>query len=227
MSAGGRGQAVLARVWDAPTRLFHWLIVVLIATSWWTAENDRLNWHRLSGYAILGLLAFRLYWGVVGSDTARFAGILRGPRAAIAHARRLFRREPPLAPGHSPLGGWSVAAMIAGLVVQVSLGLFAVDIDGLESGPLSHFVDFDTARLAAKAHHIVFAALEALIALHIAAIIFYLVYARRNLVSAMITGQGLVAGDAKPARMAPLWRVAPGVLVALALTLLIASGLRF
>ncbi|MGB3928022.1 MAG: cytochrome b/b6 domain-containing protein, partial [Sphingobium sp.] len=74
-------------IWDFPTRLFHWLLVGLIAFSWWSGENHEMEWHRWSGYAILFLLVFRLYWGIVGGRTARFAHVVRGPGAAFAYLR--------------------------------------------------------------------------------------------------------------------------------------------
>ena len=72
MEEAGRAEAgpgVRARLWDAPTRLVHWALVTLIAFAWWSAERDHLDWHRWSGYGVLGLLAFRIYWGVVGADS--------------------------------------------------------------------------------------------------------------------------------------------------------------
>ncbi|MGE3302027.1 MAG: cytochrome b/b6 domain-containing protein [Hyphomonadaceae bacterium] len=210
------------RLWDAPTRLFHWLLVLLVAFSWWSAENHRLDWHRLSGYAVIALLAFRLYWGFFGASTARFASFVRGPKAALAHVGDL--RAPSA--GHNALGGWSVLAILAALIAQVSLGLFAVDVDGLESGPLSHLVDFDAGRAAAEAHEIVFNVLLGLIALHVAAIAFYLLYAKRNLTGAMITGRAALPAGAR-ARFAPAWRILPGLAIAVLLAWAISKGFKF
>src|SRR5688572_22217569 len=102
-----------------------------------------MDWHRYSGYTMLGLLTFRIYWGIAGSSTARFARFVAGPRAVLNHLR-LPREERARVMGHTPLGGWSVVALLLAMIVQVSLGLFATDIDGIESGPLSHLVSFDT-----------------------------------------------------------------------------------
>lgn len=190
------------RVWDFPVRLFHWLLVPLIAFSWWSAEEGRLDWHRLSGYAVLTLVVFRLAWGVFGSDTARFGYFLKGPRGIGAYLSN--KAEPAV--GHNPLGGWSVLAMIVLLVVQTVLGLFAIDVDGIESGPLAVFVSFDQGRLAAEAHHLTFNILLALIALHLLAIVFYAVAQRNNLIGPMITGRKkLGAPLAQAPRIAPLW----------------------
>ncbi len=154
------------RVWDLPTRLVHWLMVLGVALSWWTGETGRLEWHRWSGYGLLGLVAFRIYWGFFGSSTARFRQFLRGPRTVVGYLRGAW----PPAPGHNPLGALSVLALLALLAAQIVLGLFAVDVDGIESGPLSLYVSFDAGRSAAKWHGAIFNALLWLIALHIVAI---------------------------------------------------------
>lgn len=190
-------------IWDLPVRLVHWAIVLLVVLSWWTAEEHKMDWHRLSGVTILALLVFRLIWGFVGSSTARFASFVRGPRAVLRYARGQGGR--PI--GHNPLGGWSVVAMLMLLVVQVILGLFAVDADGIESGPLSYAVSFDAGRLAAEVHEASFNILLALIALHVGAILFHAIVRHDDLVIAMLTGSRRLeaAPDAHPA-MASSWR---------------------
>jgi cytochrome b len=174
------------RVWDLPTRLFHWLLVALFLFSWWSAENREMDWHRLSGIGLLGLLLFRLIWGVIGGSTARFASFLHSPGKALAYLR-LFAAGPHK-PGHNPVGGYSVVAMLLALIVQVTTGLFATDVDGIESGPLSYLVSFDQGRTASAIHHVSFNVLLALVGLHVLAILFYLIFRRRNLVGPMITG---------------------------------------
>lgn len=177
------------RVWDLPTRLFHWALVLLLAGAWWSAENGRLDLHRLAGYGILTLLLFRIIWGLVGSSTARFASFVGGPSALAEYIRgTMFSRYAHAHAGHNPLGGWSVVAMIVVLVTQVALGLFAVDIDGLESGPFSYLIDFDTGRQAAEWHELVFNIIIALTAIHVAAVLFYLLYKHDNLISPMFSG---------------------------------------
>jgi cytochrome b len=175
------------RVWDLPTRLFHWLLVALFAFSWWSAENHAMDWHRLSGIVLLGLLLFRLIWGFIGGSTARFAAFVRSPRHVLGYLRREPIGATPA--GHNPLGGYSVVAMLALLAVQVGTGLFAVDVDGLESGHLSHLVSFEQGRAAAEIHELSFNLLLVVIGLHILAVLFYLAVRRRNLISPMVTGR--------------------------------------
>jgi cytochrome b len=200
-------------IWDLPIRLTHWLLVLCVAFSWWSAEQRLMDWHRYSGYTVLGLLVFRIYWGVAGSSTARFAHFVAGPRAVLAHLRQR-REERARIIGHSPLGGWSVLALLLAMLTQVTLGLFATDIDGLESGPLSHLVSFDAGRAFAEVHEASFDVLLALIALHVVAILFYLVCERNNLVTAMLSGRKRMAADAPGMRPAPAWRLWTGVALA-------------
>ena len=207
------------RIWDLPTRLVHWALVAFVALSWWSAENGVMDWHRYSGYTILGLLVFRVYWGFFGSATARFAEFVKGPRAVIDYVRGVTAK--PF--GHNPLGAISVVLILLLLLTQVGLGLFAVDIDGLESGPLSRYVSFDTGRALAESHELVFNILMVVIVLHIAAILAYLIFKRDNLIGAMITGRMQAADDSKTVAVAgsPL-HLAIGVALAVFVVWLIA-----
>lgn len=171
-------------VWDRPVRVLHWLFVLLIPFSWWTAENEMMEWHYRSGMLLLGLLVFRIVWGLIGSSTARFSGFVRGPGTILSYLRR--RTPSPI--GHNPLGALSVLALLGAMALQVGLGLFAADDDGLESGPLARFIDGDLAENIADLHETAFNLLLAVIVLHVAAILFYLVVKRRNLVRPMVTG---------------------------------------
>lgn len=202
------------RVWDGPTRIVHWGLVLCVALSWWTAENGAMDWHRYSGYTLLGLLIFRLYWGVAGGSTAKFSSFVRGPATTLAYARSLFmKNSEPAVPGHNPLGAWSVLALLTLLLAQVVLGLFAVDVDGIESGPLSAYVSFDAGRACAEWHETVFNVLLALIALHVAAVLFYLFARKQNLIGAMVHGRAMHAtrGDVT---FAPFWRILLGIAIA-------------
>jgi cytochrome b len=215
------------RVWDAPTRIVHWLAVALVATSWWTAENGELQVHRYSGNALLALLVFRLYWAFVGGATSRLFKYLRGPRALIAYAKGLASRQSPLEreAGLNPLGAWSALALFALLSAQITFGLFAVDVDGVESGPLSHLVSFEVGRSFAVWHAKCFDALLAFLAAHISAVLFHVVCKRDNLIAPMISGVRLARHDAAPATDALSWRrTAVGVVLAAVATWAVAAG---
>lgn len=177
------------RVWDWPVRVSHWLIAVLFVVSWFSAENGLMQVHFVSGLSILGVLLFRLSWAFMGSTNARFADFAPTPGRISGYLKRL--REPGYrpGPGHSPLGGLSVLALWAVLGVHLTLGLFAVDTDGLYSGPLASMVSFETGREAAEVHETTFTVLLVLIGLHVAAIAYFLVGKRTNLIPAMVTGR--------------------------------------
>lgn len=222
----GPEQKVQARLWDGPTRLTHWGLAALVAFSWWSAEEGKMDLHRYSGYAVLALLVFRVFWGFAGASTARFMQFVKGPRAILAYARTLGARTPSETPGHNPLGGLSVLALLAAMISQVAFGLFAVDIDGLESGPLSTYVDFDTGRVFAELHEASFKILLVLAALHVAAVFFYLIWKKENLIAPMVRGWRAFGGEAPEVRFAPWWRAVIGLALAAAAAWFVSKGLK-
>ena len=178
------------RVWDLPTRLFHWSLVALIAMQYATGEFHLLDmrWHFWFGYATLALLLFRVLWGFVGSQTSRFARFVRGPRAVLAHLRSQLSARPLASIGHNPLGGWSVLAMLACVALQSITGLFASDEIDTE-GPLAAVVSERTAKLMTHLHEWNQNVLLALIALHVTVIALYYLVKHENLVLPMISGR--------------------------------------
>ncbi len=205
-------------IWDLPTRLFHWLLVGLIGFSWWSAEYHYDDLHIWSGIAVLSLLIFRLLWGMVGSSTARFASFVRGPKAVLGYLRGTWRGI-----GHSPLGALSVVALLGMVGVQVGLGLFASDEDGIMQGPLARLVSFDTADWAREWHEELFNVLLALIGLHIAAIIFYRLRGKK-LVKPMIIGRGEVPAGVEPMEPARWWVAMLCLVIAIGITRWVIAG---
>jgi cytochrome b len=193
--------------------------------SWYSAENALMDWHRYSGFAIMALVLFRIVWGFAGSSTARFAQFLKGPKAMRDYAASLGNRAPGESVGHNPIGAVSVVALLLVMVVQIVTGLFAVDIDGIESGPLSDRVSFDTGRWSAELHEVSFTVLQVMVALHIVAVLFYLLYKRDNLITPMITGRR--RGDSPGATTAPLRHFVFAVVIAGLASWFIANGLQF
>ena len=177
-------------VWDAPVRLFHWALAVLVVFSFVTGKvgGAWLEWHMRSGYAILALVVFRLAWGVVGSQTARFGAFLRGPRAGLEYLRATLARRHPAVLGHNPLGGWMVLFMLALLLVQAASGLF-VDDEISTQGPLAGKVSNAlVARLTTLHRYNEWVILGAVV-LHLAAIATYHWVLRVNLVGPMVHGR--------------------------------------
>lgn len=212
---------VKQRVWDVPTRLFHWSLVLLVGLSWWTAETDQDNLHLWFGYGVLFLLFFRILWGFLGSSTARFASFVRGPGSVFTYVRSRFRWTEA---GHTPLGAISVLALLALLLLQVGTGLFAMDEDGLFGGPLAFLVSISSSDMLTELHEEMFDWLLILIGLHLAAILLYRLLAGLNLLGPMITGKADLAPGVEPMRPVPPLVALFCVLVALAATAWIMSG---
>ncbi|HEY0843900.1 MAG TPA: cytochrome b/b6 domain-containing protein [Noviherbaspirillum sp.] len=176
--------ATRIRLWDLPTRLFHWLLAASVIGAIVTGQlgGNLIEWHGRLGVLIVGLLVFRLVWGIVGSTYARFAQFMPTPSKIRAYLRGEWRGE-----GHNPLGALSVLALLGLLLAQAVTGLVAND-DIAFYGPLYELAGRELSNRLTGLHHLMSNALMALAALHVAAIAFYLVGKKRNLVRPMVTG---------------------------------------
>ncbi len=176
-------------VWDLPTRLFHWLLVVLVIISFVTGKigGNAMQYHECSGFTIAALLLFRLIWGFVGGRESRFGTFVRGPSAVVRYARTLLRSDSTPFLGHNPLGGWSIIAMLFALLVQAATGLFAND-DIITEGPLFDWVSKATSDGLTRIHKLNQEVIIVLVCIHVLAVLFYLFYKRENLVKPMIFG---------------------------------------
>jgi cytochrome b len=177
------------RVWDAPTRVFHWAIVAIVLAQWCSAEWNLLSmdWHFRLGYAALALVLFRIAWGFVGSESARFSSFVRGPEAVARYLPQVFARQPDAFSGHNPLGGWSVLVLLALLLAQSITGLFATDDISL-FGPLAERVSVDTAGAMTGWHKDLTDALVIMIGVHLLAVAWHGLFKREDLTRAMLTG---------------------------------------
>lgn len=180
---------VPVRVWDLPVRLFHWVLVVLLAFQVASGKlgGEWMAWHARSGYAVLALVVFRILWGFWGGTHARFASFLAGPGATLRFARRLFSREAVPQVGHNPLGGWMVLALVVATLLQAVTGLFANDGAAVE-GPLAPLVSIGDSDRLSIFHRWNVTVLLALSGLHLAAVAFHWLVKKENLVGAMFTG---------------------------------------
>ncbi|MBA4178706.1 MAG: cytochrome b [Leptothrix sp. (in: Bacteria)] len=178
------------RVWDLPTRLFHWGLALVVTGSVISAKigGDAMVWHFRLGFLVLTLLAFRILWGLVGGHWSRFARFVYAPSTLLRYLRGDAAPQEGLEVGHSPTGALSVFALLGVLLVQVATGLVADD-EISHLGPLNRFVASDTA-LAATSWHKNWGQwmVLALVALHLAAIAFYLLKKNTNLVAPMLHG---------------------------------------
>ena len=206
------------RVWDLPTRIFHWLLAALILFSWWSVKNHHTDWHIWSGIAILTALIFRLLWGFFGSSTARFANFVRGPRAV-----RDYLRGGWTGTGHTPLGALSVLAMLIAVAIQVGLGLVSQDEDGIYAGPLSRLISSDASDTTRDIHELWFNVILFLIVLHVAAIAYFRLRGR-HLTRPMITGKAALDPRAEPMRPGKWWVALICLVVAFAISRWVVAG---
>jgi cytochrome b len=187
-------------VWDAGVRLFHWALVILIATALWLGYYGPpiKTWHFWTGYAIGGLIVFRLIWGFLGGRNARFANFVRGPGAVASYAGELVKPRPSYWNGHSPVAALSVIAALLLIALQVVTGL-AADDEVFNQGPLANYVSADVRLQASSWHELGAYLIMAYVVLHVVMIAFYAVWKRENLVGPMITGKRKVAETETPA----------------------------
>lgn len=199
---------VRVKVWDGWIRLFHWSLVVLLVVSYVTARAGRMDWHMISGYAILALLLFRIAWGFMGSDTARFGQFLRSPLAAFRHLLHLRRREPDTEIGHNAAGGWMVLVLIGLMLAQAVTGLFADD-EILTQGPLAQFASERWVHRMTGLHHRIINVILIAVGAHVLAVLLYRLLKGHDLARAMVTGRKTMpAGIAAPRMGHPLLAVA-------------------
>ncbi|HEY8024344.1 MAG TPA: cytochrome b/b6 domain-containing protein [Burkholderiaceae bacterium] len=209
----GNRQAEKIHLWDLPLRLFHWLLVVAVTAAIITAKigGEWMVWHGRAGLAIVGLLAFRLTWGIVGSTTARFAHFAPRPSSLRAYLKGQWQGV-----GHNPLGALAVFLLLGLLIAQVLTGLFAND-DIDFNGPWFSLVDKDLSDRLTGLHHSLSNMLLALLGLHVAAILFYLIAKKNNLILPMLTGTKKLATNPGEKHEPAGWRA---LIVSIAVALL-------
>jgi cytochrome b len=188
------------KVWDVWVRLFHWSIVALVVVSYVSMQAGAIRLHFLSGYTVLALVLFRIGWGVVGSDTARFSRFLRSPAAALRHLATLRGAEADREVGHNAAGGWMVLVLLALLLAQASTGLFA-DTGYGDYGPLAKAVSADASDRLTGLHHLIFDAILVGVALHVVAVAAYALLKKQDLVRPMLTGRKSLPGYVPAPRM--------------------------
>ncbi len=195
MNSHHTSKETATRVWDLPTRIFHWALAFCVFCLLITGfiGGEAMPWHYRFGYGVLTLLLFRLAWGIVGGRWSRFASFLYAPSSIIRYFKG--QGDPLHSVGHNPLGAFSVFAMIALLLAQVSTGLISDD-EISAAGPLTKFVSNATVGLASSYHVTIGKILILfLIITHIAAIVFYLYKKRENLIKPMLHGDKLLPAD--------------------------------
>ncbi|MBB1318714.1 cytochrome b/b6 domain-containing protein [Shewanella sp. SR43-4] len=188
------------KVWDFPTRFFHWAMVSLVGGLWWTAEIGEMQWHQILAYLLMTLIIFRLIWGFIGSDTAKFTHFFVAPKKVIAYAKA---QPKPKSIGHNPLGGYMVILLLSIIMLQLISGLFATD-DIFTEGPLMYLVSSDTAGWLTWLHKTNFNIILAMAAIHIIAVVVH-VAKGDNILKAMFSGYKLASKQITPPRLRSPW----------------------
>lgn len=179
------------KIWDPVTRVWHWVLVLSMVLCWSFGEFmsfDTVDWHFYIGYLIIALLAFRILYGFAGPAPIRFTSFVPTPAATLHYLKTVATREPSGTPGHNPLGGLSVLLIILASTVAAVSGLFIETEDFFESAPLYSYVSEATANRLTWWHHFSSDVIVVLVGLHVAAILFYLVWKKENLIKPMVTG---------------------------------------
>ena len=172
------------RIWDLPTRIFHWALVIAVVGAFVCVKVGGLymDWHIYFGCTALGLIVFRVLWGVFGTRYARFSTFVRGPRAVMDYVRGRSTYA-----GHNPLGAYSVVALLMVFGFQAVSGLFAND-DILTQGPLASYVSSSTSATLTAWHSLNEWVMIVLVSLHVLAVAWYAIVRRQRIVRAMVTG---------------------------------------
>lgn len=177
-------------VWDISIRLFHWLLAACIAFLWWSGEigGNLMLWHGYAGYTVLGLVIYRILWGLIGSPYSRFGAFVRGPSTIIQYIKafRSNTQEEPLS--HNPLGGWMVLMLLTLAAVQATTGLFASD-DIMVEGPLYSMISESLSATLTSIHHLNFNLILLCVVLHVAAVVYHSRFRGEPLVPAMLHGK--------------------------------------
>jgi cytochrome b len=209
-------QPIPIRVWDLPTRLFHWALAAAVVALAVTGEvgGNAMVLHMRLGLAVGALLLFRILWGLVGGRWSRFSSFVRSPGAIVRYVRGGSGQAGHVDVGHNPLGSLSVLAFLFFLAIQVATGLVSDD-EIATAGPLTRFVSSAVVSPATSWHaDIGKAILIVLVLLHVAAIVYYLRRKQLNLVRPMLTGDKPLPADTPPSRDTRATRLLAAVLLA-------------
>ena len=221
MTSANDGEVRHIAIWDLPTRLFHWSLVLLVGCNLFFV-SPRGGWqtpvHFISGFCIAGLLLFRIIWGFVGSPRSHFADFLRPWHTVKAYIVRLVRLRPPHSIGHNPLGGWMIGVLLATLIAMILTGVFAAGRRA--AGPFAHLLPPSFSHTLGQIHGLISNLLIGLLAVHVAGVLTDWLLTRDNLVKAMITGRKKLsaAEAASEGDLAPAGRALIVALIALVLT---------
>lgn len=221
MNAKAQSQATsqprTVKVWDFPTRAFHWTFAVVVLVAFVSSEADGAAFwiHVYSGTLLIGFIAFRAVWGVIGSRYAQFGDFVHGPSVVGDYTKKLMAFRPPYSVGHNPLGGWMVMAMLAVVLLAVLTGMMSRE-DGYV-GPLSHI----GGGAFGEAHEGLGSFIMVLVGVHVLGVVLHGLVSRENLPRAMITGLKHVPQGIKAQAIKPVGLVRPIVALAIGMAVVV------
>ena len=174
------------KVWDIPTRIFHWGMIVLLISLWWTADAGEMDWHQVLAYSLMIFIVFRLIWGIIGSDTSRFNHFIKHPKTVLNYMKQTKHKGVFSSVGHNPLGGYMVIFLIILVSAQLITGLFTTD-EIFTEGPLYPLVSSETVALMSWLHKKVFYVMLGFTFIHVLAVVYHGIKGDK-LIGPMITG---------------------------------------
>ncbi len=207
-------------IWDWPVRITHWSFVLLLPAMYLTADNSEWGWHMRLGHVLLALLIFRVIWGFIGTETARFGSFVKGPVSVWKYLRG--RQDHHI--GHNPLGALAVLALLGLTFAQVAMGLFAGDPFDGATGPLNPLVGVGTADTITDTHEWFYYVVFGMVLLHITAISIYAGAKLQNLVGPMVVGKGEVAEGVDGNSETPLRNLVIAVVISVGIALWVYAG---
>lgn len=181
-------ETMTVKVWDFPTRLFHWLLIILFVVIYASAKLGEMDIHFTAAFSLSGLIIFRVMWGFLGSTYALFSQFVSSPKTTLNYLKSITSKDKQSYIGHNPAGGWVVIIFLLAFIAIISAGLISTD-DIYLTGPFYHLVTDETASLATTLHRQAEYYMLGLIALHVIAVLIYKLKFKENLVKAMVTGK--------------------------------------
>lgn len=194
----------VVKVWDLPTRIFHWSTVFILLGLWWTADSGEMEYHQILAYALMVSVIFRIVWGFIGSETARFYSFIHSPKTVINYALVTSKNGIQHSVGHNPMGGYMVLALLLVLLLQLGSGLFATD-DVFTEGPFYSYVSQQTAEQLTWLHKNLFNLILLFVAMHVAAVVLHSLKGDA-IVPAMVTGKKRLTQVVSIPKIVPIWR---------------------
>lgn len=189
------------KVWDPVTRVWHWVLVFSVTLGWGFGEFmslDNVTWHFYIGYLILGLMVFRIIWGLFGPTPVRFKNLLPTISSTIEYTKTITRRSPSGVAGHNPLGSLWLIAILLLLSAQGVTGLFIEEDDLDENGPLFEYVSDETSDMLNGWHDYLSTMILVMVTLHVSVLVYYLLWKKENLIKPMINGWKWIRDNKNP-----------------------------